>query len=82
MSVAAIPDKIRNECYTRLAKLSSPIRLENAFNQTLSPDSLISMIKDIPVDTSNYFLLINFLEWYDPSQNWKTIFPEWCEYLS
>ena len=82
MSVAAIPDKIRNECYTRLAKLSSPIRLENAFNQTLSPSSLISMIKDIPVDTSNHFLLTNFLEWYDQNHTWKTIFPEWCKYLS
>ena len=81
MSVAAIPDKIRNECYARLAKLSSTIRLENAFDQTLSTGSLISMIKDIPVDTSNHFLLINFLEWYDRNQTWKTIFPEWCEYL-
>jgi hypothetical protein len=82
MSVAVIPDKIRNECYAKLSKLSNPIRLENSFNQTQTPSSLVNMIKDIPVDTGNHFLLINFLEWYDPDQNWKTIFPEWCEYLS
>lgn len=82
MSVAAVPDKIRHECYARLAKLVSPIILENSFKQTLLPSSLISMIKDIPVDTSNHFLLANFLEWYDQNQTWKTIFPEWCEYLS
>jgi len=72
MSVAAIPEKIRSECYTRLAKV----------NQISSSDSLINMVKDVPVDTSNHFLLKNFLEWYDPDQSWKTIFPEWCKYLS
>ena len=82
MSVAAIPDKIRIECYAKLAKLANPPKLENSFQQILSPSGLISMIKDVPVDTSNHFLLKNFLEWYDPDQNWKTIFPEWCEYLT
>jgi molybdenum cofactor biosynthesis enzyme MoaA len=72
MSVAAIPENIRSECYTRLTKV----------NQISSSGNLINMIKDTAVDTSNHSTLKNFLEWYDPDQNWKNIFPEWCEYLS
>jgi hypothetical protein len=72
MSVAAIPEKIRTECYTRLAKV----------NQISSSDNLINLVKDVAVDTSNHLMLKNFLEWYDTGQNWKNIFPEWCEYLS
>lgn len=82
MSVAVIPTKIRNECYARLIRLSEPVELKNSFEKTLSPVNLVNMIKSIPVDTGNHFLLRNFLEWYDPGQQWKTIFPEWCEYLS
>jgi len=72
MSVAAIPEKIRTECYTRLAKV----------NQISSSDNLINLVRDVAVDTSNHLMLKNFLEWYDTDQNWKNIFPEWCEYLS
>ena len=82
LSVALVPEDIRTIFYRKLTNL--PKLISNAYDTEDSVDvkNLSTLINSIPVDTSAYYLLEQFLEWYDPDHNWKTVFPEWKKYLN
>lgn len=71
MNLSAIPDELKN---TILAYINTK---ENCASTAFIAQSLIQCQHDDDTTKS----LSQFLEWYDPSGEWKKLFPEWIDYL-
>jgi len=69
MSVKSIPPLLREKILDYYSKKTEEIKLD--FNQ---------LFFEMPFSETDYKDLLEFLNWNDPNENWKTLFPEWDDF--
>lgn len=72
LSLKTIPDKLRKKIYKKY-------RLSDMLKSDI--DAFIQIIKRTPYDKKIVPVTEEFLKWYDPENYWKTVLPEWQDFL-
>lgn len=72
LSLKAIPDKMREQIYKKY---------RSSDMAKLDADSFTQVIQQTPYDKKIIPLTEEFLKWYDPESRWKTVLPEWQDFL-